>query len=486
MNSLVEVRMAHQGGSLEGLTILPAFEAEDPTATAPGVWRAGAELAGRRPGFRGAEKQRTEAAAAEAVLVLHGLGPRAAFDERKLASWLSRLLDELRLAEAEEAVVWLPDHPVCRGVAAAERTLRRLALGRYVYDPFKSEREPALPRRVAVRPPTGEEDTYRQALEVAPTLAAGVAFARDLANSPANLATPAWMEEQARTLAHERGCDLTVLDAAELANRGMRGILSVGQGSAQPPRLVRLEWGHRGPVVALVGKGVTFDTGGISIKPAQNMEDMKFDKSGACTVLGVFHAVTALDLPVRLRGYLPLAENMPDGASYRPSDILRCYNGKTVEVVNTDAEGRLLLADALAFAAEEDPDTIVEFSTLTGACVVALGFHGAGLFSPDDKLAAGLLAAAEASGERLWRLPLWPEFSEEMKGNHGDLKNSGGRGGGPATAAAFLAHFVGDHRSWAHLDIAGPAQEPAEGAKASGATGYGVPLAVHFLRALAN
>lgn len=485
MSSLVAVRLAHQGVAHAGLTIFPVFEGEDPTAGTPEAWRSLIAHAGRRPGFRGAENQRAEGAEAAAVLALHGLGPRARFDDRKLAAWLARALDELRLAEVDEAYLGLPDHPTCRG-AAAERILRRVALGGYRFDQFKSERPPSHPKSVVVLPPVGDEETYRQALELATPLAASVAYARDLANTPANVAGPAWMEAQARTLSQERGCTIAVLDAAALAARGMGGILSVGQGSAQPPRLVRLEWGTRGPVISLVGKGVTFDTGGISIKPAQHMEDMKFDKSGACTVLGVFHAATALDLPVRLRGYLPLAENMPDGASYRPSDILRCYNGKTVEVVNTDAEGRLLLADALALAAEEKPDKIVEFSTLTGACVVALGFHGAGLFSPDDELAGGLLAAAEASGERLWRLPLWAEFGEEMKGNHGDLKNSGGRWGGAATAAAFLAQFVGGHPSWAHLDIAGPAQEPGEGAAASGATGYGVPLAVHFLRTLAS
>jgi leucyl aminopeptidase len=264
----------------------------------------------------------------------------------------------------------------------------------------------------------------------------------------------------------------------------MGGILAVGQGSAREPRLVRLEWGSEGPVVALVGKGVTFDTGGISIKPAARLDEMKYDKSGACTVLGIARAVARLALPVRLRAYLPLAENMPDGAAYRPGDIIRCYNGKTVEILNTDAEGRMILADALALAVEEGPDAVVEYSTLTGACVVALGHHGAGLYSPDDELAAALLAGAEAGGERLWRLPLWPEFAEEMQGTHADLKNSGGRWGGANTAAAFLASFVGDHRRWAHLDIAGPAQIPKENNGSKGATGYGVALTVHWLREL--
>ncbi|KAB2959031.1 MAG: leucyl aminopeptidase, partial [Thermoanaerobaculia bacterium] len=274
---------------------------------------------------------------------------------------------------------------------------------------------------------------------------------------------------------------VTVLGPADLRRRGMGGILAVGGGSAHPPRMVRIELGRGARTVALVGKGVTFDTGGISIKPAAQMDEMKWDKCGACTVLGVLEAAARLRLPVRLRAYLPLAENMPDGTAYRPGDIVRCANGKTVEILNTDAEGRMILADALAWAASEAPDEMVEFSTLTGACVVALGPTGAGLFSPDDELASGLLSAADAAGERLWRLPLWSEFLEEMRGAHADLRNSGGRWGGAATAAAFLSQFVGASARWAHLDIAGPAYV-GEGKAKRGATGYGVALTVDWLR----
>jgi leucyl aminopeptidase len=246
--------------------------------------------------------------------------------------------------------------------------------------------------------------------------------------------------------------------------------------------MVRLELGSRGPRVALVGKGVTFDSGGISIKPAAAMEEMKYDKCGACAVLGAAQAVAALDLPVRLACFLPLAENMPDAASYRPSDIVRCANGKTVEIVNTDAEGRMILADALAWAADWKPNHLVELSTLTWACVVALGAEAAALYSPDDGLAGELLAAAGASGERLWRMPLWPEYGEQMKGDHADLKNSGGRWGGANLAAAFLGEFVGEVPSWAHLDVAGPAYATkAEHGQPVGATGYGVATLVQWL-----
>jgi leucyl aminopeptidase len=276
----------------------------------------------------------------------------------------------------------------------------------------------------------------------------------------------------------------------------MGGILAVGGGSRNPPRLVKLGWrgapassstsapARNAPRVALVGKGVTFDTGGISIKPAKDMDEMKWDKSGACTVLGVMRAVARLAVPVPVTAYLPLAENMPGGGSYRPGDVVTLHNGKTVEVLNTDAEGRIILADALAWAAETQPDYIVEYSTLTGACVVALGNTGAGLYTPSDELAQGLLGAADATGERLWRMPLWPEFKEALKGSHADLRNVAGRWGGANTAAAFLSHFVGDVQRWAHLDIAGPAYIGAEGEGQRGATGFGVATTISWLRSL--
>jgi leucyl aminopeptidase len=250
---------------------------------------------------------------------------------------------------------------------------------------------------------------------------------------------------------------------------------------------VRLQWGDRGPKVALVGKGVTFDTGGISIKPAKDMDEMKYDKSGACDVLAVARAAADLQLPVRLSVYAPFAENMLSANAYRPSDIVRCYNGKTVEITNTDAEGRMILADALAWAAEEGAESIVELSTLTGGVIVALGFVAAGMFTPDEGLAGELTRAGEAGGERFWRLPIYPEYLEEMKGTHADLRNSAGRAGSACTAAAFLSQFVGGVRRWAHLDIAGVSNvKNGQGGTYAGATGFGVATAVGWLRRLAG
>jgi leucyl aminopeptidase len=445
----------------------------------------------RRSGFRGREGQRVEGEAAPdgPVVVLHGLGKRAETDGRKLDKWLYQALDKAVGNGVAEAAVLLPDHPVFRGPGLAGRVARATMRAGYRFDRFqKKNGERDRLARVRVVPPgsvgEGGERGANGTAEIERTagaMLAAVGYCRDLGNTPGNEATPAWMAERAREMAEERGMGYTCLDLAALEERGMGGLVAVGAGSAQEPKLVRLELGETGPVVALVGKGVTFDTGGISIKPSADLDEMKYDKCGACTVLAVARAVAELELPIRLRVYVPLAENMPDGRAYRPGDVVRCYNGKTVEIVNTDAEGRLILADALAWAAEEEPDVIVEYSTLTGACVVALGTDAAGLYTPHDGLAAELLAAAERNGERLWRLPLWPEFVERMKGVHADLKNAGSRWGGANTAAAFLSQFVGRHGRWAHLDIAGAAHVGRDGEEEPGATGYGVALTLDWL-----
>jgi leucyl aminopeptidase len=476
--------------SLPPLDLLAAAVFEGETFAHPGlppdVSTVLARL-GARPGFRGADEQRAEGdfAAAEpaTILSLDGLGPRGEFSDRTLAAWLVRVVEAARLCGASSLGVVLPEHGTTRGTAVAERALTALALAAYRYERYlgSEAKKPPL-TRIAVLPPAGEESAYRAALAAATAIAAANGYVRDLANSPPNEAGPDWFETQAKALAAERGIQVEVFDSAELRRREMGGLLAVGGGGSQPPRLIRLEVGARGPVVALVGKGVTFDSGGISIKPAADMDEMKFDKAGACAVLGIFRAAVELDLPVRLRGYLAVAENLLDSAAYRPGDILRCGNGKTVEITNTDAEGRLILADALGLAAFEAPDALIELSTLTGGCVVALGPFAAGLFTPDDALAGELLAASAASGEKLWRLPVGPEYLEEMRGQHADLRNSAGRYGSACTAAAFLSQFVGDLTTWAHLDIAGVVNKSSEEQPQKGATGFGVALVIRWLR----
>jgi leucyl aminopeptidase len=475
--------------------VLGAFEGEPPAleGLAEGV-RGAVERLASRPGWKGREDQTVQTdlggggeGGGGAVVSLLGLGKRNDFSAVKLAQWIGRAHEHARVHGARRMALALPEHSETAGFDAAERALRLAALAGYRFDRYLEEKEEKKTRveRIDVAPPAGEEESYRAALAVALPIAEAVSFARDLANSPPNEATPAWMEDRAREVAESRGVAFEVLGVDELRARGMGGILAVGSGSAVPPRLLRLEWSPEGEVrgtVALVGKGVTFDTGGISIKPAANMEEMKYDKSGACAVLAIVRAAAELRLPVRVRGYIALAENMPSGTAYRPGDILRFYNGKTVEITNTDAEGRLILADALALAAEEQPDALLEYSTLTGAIVVALGHQAAGLFTPDDGLAAEVAAAGDAAGERIWRMPLYPEYLEDMKGLHADLKNSAGRAGSSSTAAAFLSQFVGDLKSWGHLDIAGVANLPQTQNSRAGATGFGVASTVAWLR----
>lgn len=450
-----------------------------PAAVAKGI-----EAVLRRAGWKGEEGQSAELELGGGrLLLVRGLGKRGDLDVQRLRAWLAQSVDAVRSADDPAFVLVVPDHEISRGPVAAARIAREVAIAGYRFDSWLGRKSRSRLKRVDLLPPEGDTAAWRAGVPVGAAVAAGVTLARDLGNTPPNVATPAWMAAQAARLARRHGAKLRILTPTEMKRRGMGGILAVGGGSQHPPRLVRIEFGSGPRTVALVGKGVTFDTGGISIKPAGQMDEMKWDKSGACTVLGVLETVARLKPQVRVRAYLPLAENMPDGRAYRPGDIVRCANGRTVEILNTDAEGRMILADALAWAASEKPDHLLEYSTLTGACVVALGPTGAGLFTPDDALAGALLAAAEKNGERLWRLPLWREFLEEMRGAHADLRNSGGRWGGASTAAAFLSQFVEPVASWAHLDIAGPAYV-GEGKIQRGATGYGIALTVEWLRSL--
>ncbi|MDX1632627.1 MAG: leucyl aminopeptidase, partial [Thermoanaerobaculia bacterium] len=435
-------------------------------------------------GWEGRKEQRREAAGSGEIrrLLLLGLGRREELESRRLQDWLDDLASTFRRDRVARFALLLPSHELTVGPEAVERVARQLALTGYRFHEFKEEGEDGFRSEEAglvVR-----DELESQSVRKGGDVARAVATARGIADTPPNVATPSWIADRAGELAEEHGMEIEVLETAEMERLGMGGLLAVGKGSGHEPRLVKLTWrgaGNGTRSVALVGKGVTFDTGGISIKPSKNMEEMKWDKCGACAVLGTMEVVSRLKIPHRVTGYVPLAENMPDGNSYRPSDIVRCFNGKTVEILNTDAEGRMILADALAWASEDDPTELVELSTLTGACVVALGRTGAGLYTPSDELSAELLDAAKGEGERLWRMPLWSEFREEMEGEHADLQNVGGRWGGANTAAAFLSSFVGGVERWAHLDIAGPSYTTED---PKGATGYGVATLARWLRSL--
>jgi leucyl aminopeptidase len=273
---------------------------------------------------------------------------------------------------------------------------------------------------------------------------------------------------------------VTVLDRADMERLGMRTLLSVAQGSAQPPKFITLE--HRGgpakmKPVALVGKGITFDTGGISLKPSGEMDEMKFDMCGAASVLGTMKAVGEMKLPVNVVGVVPTTENMPGGRATRPGDIVKSLSGQTVEILNTDAEGRLILCDALTYVERFEPAAVIDIATLTGACVIALGHVASGLFANDDALAGDVTAAADTAWDRVWRMPVWEDYQEQLKSNFADFANIGGRPAGAVTAACFLARFAKKFR-WAHLDIAGTAWKSG---REKGATGRPVPLLTQFL-----
>jgi len=326
----------------------------------------------------------------------------------------------------------------------------------------------------------GELRRAAAGLEQGLAVAHGVSLARDLGNLPGNVCTPAYLAEQAREVAKRYRMKITVLEREDMEKLGMGALLSVAAGSAQPPKLIVLE--HRsGPrsqrPVALVGKGITFDTGGISLKPASEMDEMKFDMCGAASVLGTIKAAAEMKLPVNVVGLIPTSENMPGGRATKPGDIVTTMSGQTVEVLNTDAEGRLILCDALTYAERFEPAAVVDIATLTGACVIALGHVASGLFANDDALARELLAAGELACDRAWRMPLWDEYQEQLKSNFADFANIGGRPAGSVTAACFLARFTKKFK-WAHLDIAGTAWKSG---KEKGASGRPVPLLTQFL-----
>ena len=316
-------------------------------------------------------------------------------------------------------------------------------------------------------------------------IAKGVNLAKDLGNLPPNICTPSYLGEQAKKLAKTYGFKVEVLEQKEIEKLGMGSFLGVAQGSVEPPRFIilqHLKGDKKQKPTVLVGKGITFDTGGISLKPGGDMDEMKYDMCGAASVLGTFKAIGELDLAINAVGLIATCENMPDAGAIKPGDILTSMAGLTIEVLNTDAEGRLILCDALTYAERFEPSAVVDIATLTGACVIALGHHPSGLFSNKDSLAAELLAAGEKAHDRAWHMPLWEEFQSQLDSNFADMANIGGRAGGSITAACFLSRFAKKY-DWAHLDIAGTAWKSG---KEKGGTGRPVPLLTTFLVNRAN
>ncbi|MDR2780518.1 MAG: leucyl aminopeptidase [Synergistaceae bacterium] len=417
-------------------------------------------------------------------VVLAGLGSRdevRADDHRLAAYHIVRAAAERGASSVSIAMPEASEYQVSRAVGEAA------ALARYRFKKYQSpddEDRFAAPENVALL------DGNERALADGFTIGSCQCYARDLANEPGNVINPEVLEKIARDLALESGLKISVIDHEQLASRGMNALLAVGKGSAVPPRLIHLEYAPESPVAsaALVGKGITFDSGGLDIKPSEAMLTMKGDKTGACVVMGAVKAAAALRLPVRIHAIIGAAENMPGGSAYRPDDVIKAYNGKTIEVNNTDAEGRLTLADALAYACEQKPDFVIDIATLTGACAVALGDTTAGLFTNDDGFAGDFLAAAATSGERFWKLPMDDEnLRRKIKSSVADLINSAGRYGGAITAAMFLENFVEKGRPWIHLDIAAAdfVKEPYS-YYVKGATAYGMRAITSYLISRAN
>lgn len=417
-------------------------------------------------------------------LLLVGLGKEKEFTPERMRQAAGTAAQALASPSVRAAAFVVPGgEPLLR--AAAEG----FGLGAYTFDRYKTKtEETGVIETVDFLVPAGTSpgDAERAAAESL-RLCEAVRFSRDLVSQPGNVATPAYLAEKALEMAARFDIACRVWERDEIERHGMEALLAVGRGSRQQARFISLEYrggGEKEKPVVLVGKGITFDSGGISLKPREGMEKMKDDMAGAAAVMGALMAAASLSLPLNLVGLIPAAENLPGGNAYRPGDVIRAMSGKTIEVTNTDAEGRLVLCDALHHALSYRPAAVIDLATLTGACVVALGSFASGLLGTDEGLKRELKKAGEASGERLWELPLWEEYGELMKSDIADLKNSGGPSAGTVTAAWFLKNFVGTTR-WAHIDIAGTAwEDKGRHYLPKGATGVGVRLLVEYLRGL--
>jgi leucyl aminopeptidase len=417
-------------------------------------------------------------------VLLLGCGKASAFDAADARHLAARAARAAGSAGARAFAVAVP------GGKDDERflqlTVEGARLGRYKFGRYLTAEDAKRPDTVescTVVAPGASADVFARAVKRAELVATSVAKARDLINEPAGYMTPRRMEEEARAIAKASGLEIEVLGPGECRELGMGMFLAVSQGSTEEPRFIHLTYKPAGAKrkVALVGKGVTFDSGGLSLKPSDGMLDMKVDMSGAAAVIAAMSAIAQVGSPVEVHAFAACTENMPSGSSYKLGDVLRSLAGKTVEINNTDAEGRLTLGDAITYALKQKPDEVFDFATLTGACVVALGPHTAGVMSNDDKLRDRWLAAAKSAGEDMWPLPLTPRLKEQLKSEIADMRNTGERWGGALTAGLFLKEFVGE-TPWCHVDIAGPASADKEfGAISKGGVGFAVATMVEYL-----
>jgi leucyl aminopeptidase len=421
---------------------------------------------------------------AERVLLV-GCGKEAELTDRQLRKMLGAAQSVLKSLNGSDALLALSDLKVKNrdNYGLTRLLVETLADGTYQFDRFKSKKADASAlKKIILCCDKAETADIERAASQAQAIAAGMALTRDLGNLPPNLCHPSYLAEEAKELGKAyKNLKVEILDEKKLKELGMGAFLAVAQGSDQPPRLIVLNYqgGKKTEKpYALVGKGITFDTGGISIKPAAGMDEMKYDMCGAASVFGTLKAVLELQLPINLMCLLACAENMPSGGATRPGDIVSSMSGQTVEILNTDAEGRLVLCDTLTYAERFKPQAVIDIATLTGACIVALGSNVSGLMGNNDELVQQILAAGLSADDRAWQLPLYDEYQEQLDSPFADIANIGGPKAGTITAGCFLSRFAKAY-NWAHLDIAGTAW--ISGGKEKGATGRPVPMLTQYL-----
>jgi leucyl aminopeptidase len=420
-------------------------------------------------------------------LLLVGLGKREKASAETIRRESATAVKEAQKLKVAAVTVGVNGELPLAPELAAQAFAEGIELGAYRYWRYRtnlSEEQTFEVERATVFTRTDERTSA--GLATGQVIARGVNFARDLVNGPGYAMHPPALGEEAVRLGRRAGLKVTVLDLAQLTEQGFGGILAVGKGSEHEPRFIVMEYGQAkagAPTICLVGKGLTFDSGGLSLKPPEAMETMKSDMGGAAAVFGAMQVVADLKLPLHVVGLVSAAENMPSSNAYRPGDIVKTLSGKTIEVLNTDAEGRIILADALFYAQRYQPDAIIELATLTGAIIIALGYHATGMMGTSQELCDRMRAAGEATAERVWQLPLWDEYHQMVKSDIADLKNLAGRPAGSITAGAFLAAFVGDY-PFVHLDVAATAwaDQPLKSYDTRGGTGVGVRLLTEFLR----
>jgi len=425
-------------------------------------------------------------------ILLAGIGRKEDLTKDTIRYVSGKIAQKIRELKLKEFSIITPPNTITDQISSVSQIIEGVKMSLYKFDKFKAEKIDKSPDLTII---VSKSNKISKAIKVAETVAEGAIFTKSIANLPPNECTPTTLANFAKDISKKNKMKCTVISQPELKKKGFGGISAVGKGSKNEPKLITIE--HNGGLktqkpIVLVGKAVTFDTGGISLKPGQSMDEMKFDKCGGCTVLGIMKSVSELKLPINVVGIIPSVENMPGGEAYRPGDIIKLYNGKTAEILNTDAEGRLILADALAYGEKQySPKAIIDFATLTGACIVALGNNVAAIVSNNKQLTKKITDSSKTTTEEIWELPLTQDYMDMIKSDVADIKNVGiGRAAGTITAAAFLKNAIKD-TPWAHLDIAGVAWTQGAATKEKpynpkGATGFGVRLILDYLQKLEN